>query len=47
MKEKMQKVIFGTPQAKVFQKEKYEKEKKLNMIQKNLSMSKMLTEDDD
>lgn len=43
----MHKVIFGTPQAKVFQKEKQEKEKKLSMIHRNLSMNKMLTEDDD
>lgn len=43
----MQKVIFGTPQAKVFLKEKFEKEKKISEIQKNLSLSKLLVEDED
>ena len=47
IKDKMQKVMFGTPQAKIFKKEKFEKEKKLLALERSKSLSKSLLEDDD
>jgi len=47
IKEKTQKVHFGTPQAKIFNQEKFEKEKKLTIIENSKILSKSLLEDDD